>query len=554
MAPSDEYFTPERVDEQIEHLQQSGTLDEVTDETHLVNTLRQSYHVPLDAEDRAALAHVRQRVLSKQSEEGIFADAVPVTTPPSLGPVTRPRSRRLPQILSSLAAVILVGALLGSWFAVTHMISKSLPIASNNSGDLYVVQSGVAYGFDGRSGKVLWQNHLSTNEQPGSADLRVVNGVAYVMLNADIYALDARNGKQIWHVKNPDGKDYFWYVIDDGRVYLFSLDDTFSALNATDGSQLWHNTSFTTENGYGFSVLDGNLYTRNSGTGGINDQKLYSLDGTTGQVRWNISLQQGSLTGSPLVENGVVYLSAGNLFYAVKEQSGKRIWEQTIPGGGFNLSLVNDILYVNNPAVVAYVATPYGGDIGNIFALDARTGQKLWISDAGYSTLDAPITEGLLLAKRLHNGTSSIVGLNPQTGSVTWQVLLQEPPVNSGGYSTCSSGWTKVIDGELYLLEPSTSQSVCTLKSFNPANGQLLSNQSLAVKQGSASGIGASNGRLYIQISVPKTANGLPYADILFAAYRLDDGSLVWSHAMPPFPPPTSANTTPNTSQPVLAP
>jgi hypothetical protein len=74
------------------------------------------------------------------------------------------------------------------------------------------------------------------------------------------------------------------------------------------------------------------------------------------------------------------------------------------------------------------------------------------------------------------------------------------------------------------------------------------------VQQGSAAVIGVSHGRLYLQISVPKTADGIPYADFLFAAYRLDTGSPVWSYAMPPFPPPTSANTAPNTSWAVLAP
>lgn len=548
MMPNDEYFTPEQVDEQIEHLQHPGILDEVTDETHLVRMLQQSHHMSLDAEDRAALAHVRQRVLGKQHEPEIFAGVVPVTTP-AFGSVARPHRRRLPQIMSSLAAVILVGVLLGSWFAVTHLLGKSSLTASQSSGNLYIVQRGVAYGFD-RSGKVLWQHRLSTPNPSGSADLKVVNGVAYVMLNTELYALDTSTGKQRWHVTNPDGNDYFWDVIDGGRVYLFSLDDTFSALNATDGSQLWHNTSFTTENGYGFSVIDGNLYTRNSGTGGINDQKLYSLDGATGQVRWNLSLTQGSLTSNLLVENGVIYLSAGGLSYALKEQSGEKIWEQPTPGGGFGLSLSNNILYVNSSAIIASVAPPSPRDSGNIYALNARTGQKVWISDAGYRTLEGPFTQNLLLAERQHNGISSIVGLNPRTGNVIWQ----EPPVPSGGASARSAVWTDIIDGELYLLERSSGLSMYTLKSLNPANGHLLSAQSLAVRQGSVSVIGVSHSRLYIQIGVPKTANGIPYVDILFAVYRLDNGSPVWSYAMPPFPPPTSANTTPNTSQPVLAP
>jgi len=42
--------------------------------------------------------------------------------------------------------------------------------------------------------------------------------------------------------------------------------------------------------------------------------------------------------------------------------------------------------------------------------------------------------------------------------------------------------------------------------------------------------------------------------DYVFAAYRLSDGATVWRYTLPPFPAPTSANTAPYTSQPVLAP
>jgi DNA-directed RNA polymerase specialized sigma24 family protein len=64
----------------------------------------------------------------------------------------------------------------------------------------------------------------------------------------------------------------------------------------------------------------------------------------------------------------------------------------------------------------------------------------------------------------------------------------------------------------------------------------------------------ARNGLLYVQINVPRIANTISYTDYLFAAYRLSDGATAWRHAMPPFPAPTSANTAPGTSEPVLAP
>ncbi len=227
MASSNEYFTPERVDEQIEQLYQTGLLDEASDETRLVNALQRSYRVPLEIEDRAALARARQRLASARGAANAFGDDEPVVTLPSPGPGARPGGTPLTRILSGLAAVVLVGALIGGWFAVTRMIGTPSTAIPGEPGELYIIQNSVAYRLDGYTGKVTWQDRLSTSQPSASTYLQVVNGVVYVTLGYDVYALDARNGKQIWHVTNPASKGYFWSVVDSGRVYLYSLDFTF---------------------------------------------------------------------------------------------------------------------------------------------------------------------------------------------------------------------------------------------------------------------------------------------------------------------------------------
>src|SRR5713101_3799666 len=555
MASNHEYFTSRQVDEQIEQLQQAGVLDGSTDEAQLVNLLRRYYQVPLAAEDRAALEHARQRITGKEGDGDTLDDDAPVVTIQPAGPAARPRGTRLMRILSGLAAVILVGMLIGSWLVVTHLVGAPPGLSPVGPKDLYIIHNETAYRLDGSSGKVVWQDRLSTRKQPDSrmgsnAYLQVMNGVVYAVLDFDIYALDARNGEQIWHVTNHSNKSYFWFVVDDGRLYLYSLDSTFSALNAADGSELWHNTTFTTENGYGFSVRNGNLYTQNSGA-----NQLYTLDGATGEVRWSAPLTQGSPTGPSLVENGVVYVSA-DLFYALKEQNGEKIWEQPVPTSGtFDTYLADGILYVNGPASMIESST----DVRNIFALNARTGRILWSAGPGYNMLNIPITDGLLLAAREHNGIYSIAGLDPQTGKAAWQVPFQcaVSQFDRWLYPACSVLWAEVINGKLYLLESAglpQNKSVYTLKSFDPRTGQLLSEHPLAIEQDNPLAVGASNGLLYMRIDVPRIANTISYTDYVFVAYRLSDGASAWRHVMPPFPAPTSANTAPGTSEPVLAP
>ncbi len=553
MTSNNEYFTSERIDEQIDQLHPTDTLDGSVDETRLVNALQRYYQVPLMAEDRAALERARQRLIDKLSDTDILDDDVPSVTMRPAGRVARVRATRFTRIVSGLAAIILVGLLVGSWAVVTHMVSTSPTVSNSGSSDVYVIHNGTAYRLAGSSGRVIWQRRVATSKQPdprvgSSAYLQVVNHVVYAVLDFDIYALDARTGQQIWHVTNHTTKSYFWFVLDHGRMYLFSLDYTFSALNAADGSALWHNTTFTTENGYGFSVRNGNLYTQNSAA-----DRLYTLDGATGAVRWSASLTGGSLSGAPLVENGVVYFSAGNM-YALKEQNGEKIWEQSAITSGIT-SLADGILYANGPAAMIESST----DVRDIYALDARTGKVLWTADPGYNTLNVPITDGLLLAAREHNGIYTLAGLDPRTGKAVWQVPFQcaVSQFDRWLYPACSALWSGVIDGKLYLLESAgqpQNKQIYTIKSFNPATGQLLSEHPVAIPQDNPLAIGASNGLLYLQINVPRTANSISYTDSQFAAYRLSDGANVWQHAMPPFPAPTSANTAPGTSQPVLAP
>src|SRR5579883_1131057 len=322
MTPNHEYFTSEQVDEQIEQLRKLNTPHEQTDEAQLVNMLQRHYRVSLAPEDRTALAHAHQRILDELGNEDTPDHTSPFADGSKIRPIAHPKRARLTRFLSGLAAVLVVGTLLGSWLVVTQIAKLPRGLSNAGQSSLYNIHSGVAYRLDGNTGKIIWQHPVPTKKQSdpnhgGIASLQVINAVVYVVLDFDIYALDARNGHQIWHVTNEGKTEYFSFVVDHGRLYLFSLDNTFSALDATSGALLWHNTTFTTQNVSGLRVLNGNLYTQTSGpTRG--DQKLWVLDGATGHVRWSYPLSDGSLSGAPLVTNGVVYFSSGNILSAVK--------------------------------------------------------------------------------------------------------------------------------------------------------------------------------------------------------------------------------------------
>jgi outer membrane protein assembly factor BamB len=491
-------------------------------------------------------------------------------------------------LLSGLAPLIEPDRSAGRLSLLTDLLVPSPSVVSGVRRDLYVIYHGVAYCFDGRNGKVIWQTPVSTrapiNDQSKSTLLHVVSGVVYVVLTFDIYALDARNGKQIWHVVNHTENGYFWTVVDDGRVYLYSLDQTFSALNAANGSLLWHNTAFTTGDGYGFHIRHGHLYTQRHTNRG-RDCELVTLVGVTGEIRWSALLPQTAPLSEPLVKDGVVYIAAGEFFCALKEQGGESIWEQAVPNTFlYNPYLVDGILYAESPALINFrlSRTKFSSELPHIVALNAQTGQLLWTVGPGYRRLKGAfqwaghltdnrsslaIVDGLLLvsheeyeqiegtgesaksAQYQYRGPEHIVGLDARTGREVQLYPLQ------------NAVWGEILDNILYLVEsvdlPQEQGALIAkrafiLKQVHPNTGQLLSEHPLVTEQNTFPVDGTGNGLLYQRISVSKT-EPYPSREYRFVAYHLHDGSLAWSYAMPLLSPQTSSHDGPE-SAPVLAP
>jgi hypothetical protein len=132
--PSHDEFPPETIDERIEHLTnltpgQSPLADR--DDAALVQALRQLYHVPLSEADRASLERTRQRLLRAQGHRQPDRQIVSGSLESGNGSLPRGRERgkrsTVVRAVSVLAAVLLIGVLLGSWFFVLNTVGKHQP-------------------------------------------------------------------------------------------------------------------------------------------------------------------------------------------------------------------------------------------------------------------------------------------------------------------------------------------------------------------------------------------------------------------------------------------
>jgi glucose dehydrogenase len=147
----------------------------------------------------------------------------------------------------------------------------------------------------------------------------------------------------------------------------------------------------------------------------------------------------GSFSSNPVVADGRVYLQTNDsTVFALDARTGKRIWTHVVSDttGGPNGPALGD------GVVVAVDAT-------SVFALDARNGHLRWrrdITQHGFETVDmAPLVwNGLVVVSSATGayrpGSKGVVyGLDLKTGKIRWQfdtttnALWGHPELNSGG-------------------------------------------------------------------------------------------------------------------------
>jgi alcohol dehydrogenase (cytochrome c) len=221
------------------------------------------------------------------------------------------------------------------------------------------------------------------------------------------------------------------------------------------------------------------------------------------KLAWVLAMHDGSNQVTPLVHDGIMYLThPGNIVQAVAADTGEMIWEyryrfpeeaRTLGGPTRNIAIYDDKLFL-----ATYDAA--------IVAIDARTGEQLWLTPKAdyreaYTHTAGPIVGGGVVLSGI-NGCEMftrdgcfITGHDPDTGKELWRTSTialpgspgdetwgDMPPELRGGGDTWMAG---SYDAELGLFFIGTSQAkpwVAASRGMSPLDDALYTNSTLAIE------------------------------------------------------------------------
>jgi eukaryotic-like serine/threonine-protein kinase len=392
-------------------------------------------------------------------------------------------------------------------------LSTSAQDAVTFRGDLQ--HTGV-YGAPGvpKLNGVKWKFHTGGRVISSPA---VVNGVAYIgSTDGNLYAVDAGSGALKWKFETKSWEVSSPAVVS-GVVYFLSYDSHLYALDSASGQVKWkfatggekryagthlHHlepAAETMPDPWDFylsspAVWNGAVYF------GSSDGNVYSLDATTGDLRWKF--HTGDVVhSSPAIANGVLYIGSWDTYlYALDAANGTEKWRFKT---GEDPDIHNHVGIQASPAVADGIVL-FGSRDSFAYGVDAATGRQLWKFSTGGSWVNNSM---VVHDGRAYFGTS-IPGFMHAVEAKTGKVVFDLPTGTPVFASMARAGDT------LYLGNFGGKLTAIDLKTQKPA----WVFETDGAKQNSAA---LTNADGTIKFEVVFSSPNLFYDDMVIAVHML---------------------------------
>lgn len=306
------------------------------------------------------------------------------------------------------------------------------------------------------------------------------------------------------HAQGVTGGDWSTFMLNNNGT-RYQPNSTINASNIGSIVQDWKiNTGTVTSTPI---VVEGNVYF-DDWNGGVYDANI--ITGSTKYPNWQVNLGGNSISSTPEVYNGMVYVTLGPddpqqpTVYALSQKDGHVVWETMLPTSTNELYaspiIFNGVLYVG-VAGDLHDEEVNGNSIGAIFALNSANGNLVWsvntmIGNEGGAGVWGSVAVDPNLDS-IYFGTSnpyvpgtnslygySIMSLNATNGKINWyNQIYKNPNENriSGDFDFGSSAnlFSVVINGITYNAVGIGNKNGLYYV-LNRVNGQMLENISVA--------------------------------------------------------------------------
>lgn len=275
-------------------------------------------------------------------------------------------------------------------------------------GTLYVGTWGKRfYAIDAESGDEEWSREIG--HRFGSSSPAVVDGTIYVGTVGDgplvvsgpddqaafeacaLLALDATSGEIRWRYDRFDEKDNIHSspAVADGLVF-FAAEGSLYALDSESGEDVWTRT-VPTHRDASPAVWDDVVYVGSrTSENAESPRSVWAFDIASGETRWTAGIDDQTLRTSPAVADGAVYVAASS-----------RRW---CFGDGTDED-----------------STCQGVTRGQLYALDAASGDRRWTADIEADTRSSPAIAGETIYVGCDDGLSAVTTDGKTTGRVRFE-------------------------------------------------------------------------------------------------------------------------------------
>ncbi|RZB29346.1 MAG: hypothetical protein AEth_01314 [Candidatus Argoarchaeum ethanivorans] len=286
------------------------------------------------------------------------------------------------------------------------------------------------YCLNEATGEIIWHNPIGGSG--GVSTPAILGDRLFVgSLTGDLYCVNALNGTTIWN-RTIELKPSYWGVgscplIHEDTVFVNTVSGGAVFAFGFDGNELWNITTGS----YGeyppavAYYISPAAYDRKIFFGGAGPA-LYCVDIETQNELWNFSTT-GTMSTTPAIDCGIVYLATGDRMYAVG-MDGIEVWSQSLKGTISSPAISDGKIYI-------------GDKDKKINCINATDGIEIWNQTLGGKCDSSPVVANGMVYTAANYAQGTVYGFDAEIGDLKWT------------YDTCNWNMAQpaISDGILFI-------------------------------------------------------------------------------------------------------